>query len=75
MDAVMTQLESHLPEGKIILYSEGEANINVRVEGETVWLTQRAMADLYGVSVKTVNEHIINIYSPFQKICNIVLAT
>ena len=62
MGAVMPQLENHLPEGKIILYSEGEASINVRVEGETVWLTQRAMADLYGVSVKTVNEHVINIY-------------
>ena len=50
------------PEGQIILYSEGQTNINVRIEGENVWLTQRLIAELYGVSVKTANEHLINIY-------------
>ena len=40
---MQTLQESNPPEGKIILYSEGEANINVRVEGETVWLTQALM--------------------------------
>ena len=54
--------ENNPPEGQIILYSEGQSNINVRVEGETVWLTQRLIAELYGVSVKTANEHLINIY-------------
>jgi len=54
--------ENNPPEGQIILYAEGQSNINVRVEGETVWLTQRLIAELYGVSVKTANEHLINIY-------------
>ena len=62
MNAVMTQLENHLPEGKIILYSEGEANINVRVEGETVWLTQAGMADLYQTTPQNITIHIKSIY-------------
>lgn len=41
---------------------EGNTKINVRVENETVWMTQKAMAELYQKSVKTINEHIKNIY-------------
>ena len=52
------------PEGEIVLYQPTQGNEPVRVllEGETVWLTQRLIAELYGVSVKTVNEHLKNIY-------------
>ena len=52
------------PEGEIVLYQPAQGNEPVRVllEGETVWLTQRLIAELYGVSVKTVNEHLVNIY-------------
>lgn len=32
--------------------------IRVILEGETVWLPQRLMADLYGVGVNTINHHI-----------------
>jgi len=59
---ITTQPEISPPGGQILLYSEGQTNINVRIEGETVWLTQRSLAELYGVSVKTVNEHLVNIY-------------
>ncbi|MFH0825636.1 MAG: virulence RhuM family protein, partial [Pseudomonadota bacterium] len=37
-------------------------NLQVRLDGRTVWLTQRMIAELYQVSVKTVNEHLVNIY-------------
>ncbi len=40
----------------------GEDSIEVRVEGGTVWLTQKLIAELFGKSVSTVNEHIKNIY-------------
>ena len=59
----MADQVSNLPKGQIILYFEGQTNLNVRLEGETVWLTQRLMAELYQVSVKTINEHIVNIYN------------
>jgi hypothetical protein len=55
-------VESHPPEGKIILYSEGQTNINVRVEGETVWLTQAAMAELYHTTPQNITLHIKSIY-------------
>ncbi len=41
----------------------GEDSIEVRVENETVWLTQKLIAELFGKSVSTINEHIKNIYA------------
>lgn len=40
----------------------GENGIEVRVEDETVWLTQKMISELFKVSVSTVNEHLANIY-------------
>lgn len=40
----------------------GTPRIEVRVEGEMVWLTQRLMAELFDVTVPTINEHLKNIY-------------
>jgi hypothetical protein len=40
-----------------------EGGIEVRVEDETVWLTQRLMAALFEADVRTINEHLGNIYS------------
>ena len=37
-------------------------SIEVRYEDETLWLTQKMMAQLFDVSVKTVNEHLRNVY-------------
>ena len=50
---------------KFILYStpSGEVRVDVLLENETVWLTQKAMAEIFGVDVRTVNEHLQNIYS------------
>jgi len=40
----------------------GEDSIEVRVEDESVWLSQKLIAELFGVTVPTVNEHLKNIY-------------
>ncbi len=50
------------PEGQFLIYSDGGLNLQVRLDGQTVWLSQRLMADLFQVSVRTANEHLINIY-------------
>jgi hypothetical protein len=49
---------------EILIYqnSEGNIAIDVRLEEETVWLTQNQMATLFGKSKSTINEHIKNIY-------------
>ena len=52
-----------LPAGQVLIYEDGSTRLQVRLEGRSVWLTQRLIAELFQVSVKTVNEHLINIYS------------
>ncbi|MFY8109014.1 MAG: RhuM family protein [Bacteroidia bacterium] len=49
---------------EIIIYqnSDGNIKIDVRLEDETVWLTQDQMASLFGKAKSTINEHIKNIY-------------
>jgi len=41
---------------------EGEVNVEVFLQDETVWLTQKAMAELFGVVKSTISEHLSNIY-------------
>ncbi len=45
--------------GQIILYKR---RLEVRLEEDTVWLTQKQMAELFQKDVRTVNEHIKNIF-------------
>ena len=40
----------------------GEQSIEARYEDETVWLSQKLMAALFDVDVRTVNEHLKNVY-------------
>ena len=49
--------------GKIGIY-QGPSGTEIRVqfESETIWLTQRQMAQLFDKAVRTVNEHIQNIF-------------
>lgn len=52
------------PTGEIILYSteDGRARVECRFAGETVWLTQSLMAELYQKDVRTINEHLQNLF-------------
>lgn len=48
----------------LIFTAQGdEASIEARYEDETIWLSQRIMAELFGVDVRTVNEHLRNIFT------------
>jgi hypothetical protein len=49
---------------EILIYQNqnGHIKIDVRLEDETVWLTQEQMATLFGKAKSTINEHIKNIY-------------
>ncbi len=48
----------------IVLYQIENTNIcvNVIFENETFWMTQKAMAELFGVNVPAISKHLINIY-------------
>jgi hypothetical protein len=52
------------PNSEIIIYQnpDGNIKIDVRLEEETVWLTQDQMAILFGKAKSTINEHIKNVY-------------
>lgn len=51
--------------GKILIYQneKGDTKIDVYFDGDTIWASQRTMAELYQVDVRTINEHIVDIYS------------
>jgi len=51
-------------ENKIILYStaDGSVKVDVFFENETFWLTQKAMAELFDVDVRTISYHLKEIY-------------
>lgn len=55
------QIRNSTAEFLIFTRQSGEDGIEVRVEEETVWLTQKLMAALFEVTVPTINEHIVNI--------------
>ena len=50
--------------GKILIYQteKGDTKIDVYFQDENIWMSQRNIAELYQVTPKTINEHIINIY-------------
>ena len=51
-------------ESEIILYrnDNGTVKVEIRFEDETFWLTQKKLAELFGVEVNTINYHIKEIY-------------
>ena len=66
------QLSSNVPKGKnmqkpdseILIYQsqDGDIKIDVRIKDETVWLTQKLMAELFQVKPQNVTMHLKNIY-------------
>ena len=52
-------------EGELILYKtpEGLVRIEVLYESETFWLNQKKIAELFGVDLRTISEHLRNIFA------------
>ena len=50
---------------QFILYNlpDNSGSVQALVEGETIFLTQKALAELFGVEVNTINYHLKEIYS------------
>ncbi len=58
-------MREELPQkGELLVYQtdDGQVKIDVRLENETIWLTQQMMAELFQTSVPNINIHIRNIY-------------
>jgi len=67
-----TDLPSPAPgdSGEFILYQteDGQTRIEVRMEHETVWLTQREMAELFQTTPQNITQHIAAIFEQGQLI-------
>ena len=47
----------------IIVYNDGELELKVSLENETVWLNRNQIAELFGRDVKTIGKHITNVFN------------
>ncbi len=56
------EIRNSTAEFLIFTRQAGQDGIEIRVADETVWLTQKLMAALFEVDVRTVNEHLGNIF-------------
>jgi len=45
-----------------VIYNDGELELNISVDSENIWLTQKQLGELFDVEVHTVNYHIKNIF-------------
>ena len=52
----------------IVIYQtdDGQTGLQVHLDQDTVWLTQKQMAELFGKDVRTVNEHLKNIFKEVE---------
>jgi hypothetical protein len=50
------------PQGQLLIYSDGALNLQVRLDGQTVWLTQAQIAQLYQTTSQNITLHIQGIY-------------
>ena len=46
----------------IVVYNEGEIELNISVNEDTIWLTQKQIAELFEVSIPNINMHVKTIY-------------
>lgn len=51
-------------QSNILIYQNesGNIKIDVKFEDESIWLSQKQLAVVFAKSIKTINEHIINIF-------------
>ncbi|WP_264685924.1 hypothetical protein [Wolbachia endosymbiont (group B) of Pyrgus malvae] len=52
-------------ENEILLYTtpDGDVRIDVLYRDENIWLTQKRMAELFDVNIRTISEHLQNIFA------------
>lgn len=56
------ELVSAADEFLVFVADDGTVQVHVRIADGTVWLTQKQLAALYGKDLRTINEHLGNVY-------------
>ena len=57
------QIRNSTAEFLIFTNQDNKDSIEVRIEDETIWLTQKLIATLFEVNVRTISEHLQNIFN------------
>ncbi len=63
MKSKKTQIRNSTAEFLVFTKQAGKDSIEVKIEDETVWLTQKLIANLFDVNVRTISEHLQNIFN------------
>lgn len=60
----MSDIEKYSPQGEMVIYQtdDGKASVDVMLENETVWLTQKQMALLFETTPQNITMHVGNIF-------------
>ncbi len=61
---------------QLIIYQapNGDTRIDVTVQGESIWLTQRQIADLFGTKVPAISKHLKNIFASGELMEDMVIS-
>ena len=58
-------MENEFKKGEIVIYTseDGSVSLDTKLENETIWLTQKQMAELFGVKTPAISKHLKNIFN------------
>lgn len=58
-------MENQFQKGEIAIYTseDGSISLDTKLENDTIWLTQKQMAELFGVKIPTISKHLKNIFT------------
>ena len=58
-------MENQFQKGEIIIYTseDGSISLDTKLENDTIWLTQKQMAELFGVKTPAISKHLKNIFA------------
>ena len=67
MPEIKSDLKNFLMENNVVIYQSSDGLVKmeaiVDASNETIWATQKAMAELFGVSVSGISRHLVNVFS------------
>ena len=63
-------MELTLSNQSIAIYKDGELELKTSIDSETIWLTQKQIAELFDKDIRTINEHIKFIYKEEELVEN-----
>ncbi len=70
----MNDLTSHQSPFLLYTAADGKVKVEVYISEETVWLTQKAMAELFGVKTPAISKHLANIFETGELLKNATIS-